>query len=145
MVADLRILYQRKMERIKLTIAEFEEKYYLHDSTLEKIDYDAENKTLRLEIDFCFWLQDWYNAEELPNGYIAVTFENVSFYEYEDYDPSKLFSDYTPEIWGTVIENDMLIMQTFEFVRYEPGEDLYPVMRIKAENVTVEEISRYNP
>ena len=123
-----------------MTITEFEEKYYLHDSTIDKIEYDAENKTLRLEIDFCFWMQIWYEQGTPENGLIAVTFENVSFYEYEDYDPSKLFSDYTPEILQTEIENDMLILYTFKFVRYEPGEDLYPIMRIKAENVTVEEI-----
>ena len=128
------------MRRINLTITEFEEKYYLHDSTIDKIEYDAENKTLRLEIDFCFLMQIWYEQGTPENGLIAVTFENVSFYEYEDYDPSKLFSDYTPEILDTEIENDMLILYTFEFVRYEPGEDLYPIMRIKAENVTVEEI-----
>ena len=124
-----------------MTITEFEEKYYLHDSTIEKINYDAKNKTLNLEIDFCFWMQIWYNKNRAKNGLISVTFENVSFYEYEDYDPSKLFSDCTPEILDTKVdENNTLIMLTFEFVRYEPGEDLYPIMRIKAENVTVEEI-----
>ncbi len=129
-----------------MTVAEFEEKYYLHDSSIDKIEYDAENRTLRLEIDFCFWMQNWYNKGELPNGFIAVNFSNVTFYEYEDYDPSKLFSDYTPEILETEIADDgTLILYTFEFVRYEPGEDLYPIMRIKADSVTVTEISRYAP
>ena len=127
-----------------MTVTEFEEKYYLHDSTIEKIEYNAVDKILKLEIDFCFWMQNWYNPEELPDGLIAVTFENVSFYEYENYDPSKLFSDYTPEILSTeILEDETLEILTFEFVRYEPGEDLYPIMRIKAENVTVKEISRY--
>ncbi len=128
-----------------MTIAEFEHKYYLHDSSIDKIEYDAANKTLRLEIDFCFWMQLWYNKDEPTNGTIAVTFDNVSHYEYENYDPGKLFSDYTPEILKTKIdENETLKIYTFEFVRYEPGEDLYPVMKIKADSVTVEEISRYN-
>lgn len=128
-----------------MTLAEFEEKYYLHDSSIDEIEYDAENRTLRLKIDFCFWMQNWYNEGELPNGFIAVTFDNVTFYEYEDYDPSKLFSDFTPEILHTEIADDgTLIMYTFEFVRYEPGEDLYPVMRIKADSVTVAELSRYD-
>ena len=121
-----------------MTITEFEEKYYLHDSTIEKIDYDANNKRLTLTIDFCFWMQLWYDKETPENGLISVTFDNVSYYVYENYDPSKLFSDYTPEILQTKIdENGMFIMLTFEFVRYEPGEDLYPVMKIKADNVTV--------
>ena len=137
---DLHILYQKRKRKTKLNIVEFKGKYYLHDSTIDKIEYDAENKKLTLTIDFCFWMQEWYSENNPENGLIAVTFENVSFYEYEDYDPSKLFSDCTPEILDTEIENDMLILHTFEFVRYEPGEDLYPIMRIKAENVTVEEI-----
>lgn len=124
-----------------MTITEFEEKYYLHDSTIDKIEYDAENKKLTLTIDFCFWMQLWYEKGKPENGYIAVIFENVSFYEYEDYDPSKLFSDLTPEILDTNVEDDgTLVLFTFEFVRYEPGEDLYPIMRIRAENVTVEEL-----
>ena len=130
---------------ITLTLAEFEYKYYLHDSSIEKIEYDDANKTLKLTIDFCFWMQNWYDKTTPTNGLIAVTFENVSHYSYEDYDPSKLFSDYTPEILQTEIAQDgMLILYTFEFVRYEPGEDLYPVMKIKADNVEVEELERYN-
>ena len=121
-----------------MTITEFEEKYYLHDSTIEKIDYDANNKRLTLTIDFCFWMQIWYDKETPENGLISVTFDNVSYYVYENYDPSKLFSDYTPEILQTKIDDDgILNIYTFEFVRYEPGEDLYPVMKIKADNVTV--------
>ena len=124
-----------------MNVAEFEEKYYLHDSSIDKIEYDAENKKLTLTIDFCFWMQLWYEQGNPENGYIAVTFENVSFYEYEDYDPSKLFSDFTPEILDAKVEDDgTLVLFTFEFVRYEPGEDLYPIMRIRAENVTVEEL-----
>lgn len=129
---------------ISLTISEFEEEYYLHDSNITKIDYDAENKTLTLEIEFCFWMQEWFIDGELKNGLISVTFENVSFYSYEGYEPEKLFSDYDPEILQTEIADDMLIIYTFEFVHYEPGEDIYPIMKIKSENVEVSEIKRYN-
>lgn len=121
-----------------MTVDEFEKRYYLHDSNIDKIDYDTDNKKLTLTIDFCFWMQDWYEETLPKNGLITVTFENVSCYTYEDYDPSKLFADFTPEILQTEIDADgMLIIYTFEFVRYEPGEDLYPVMKINADNVTV--------
>ena len=129
---------------INLTLAEFAARYYLHDSSIEKIEYDATNKTLALTIDFCFWMQNWYDKTTPTNGLIAVTFENVALYSYEGYDPSKLFSDYTPEILHTEIADGMLILYTFEFVRYEPGEDLYPIMKIRADNVEVEELERYN-
>ena len=132
------------MEMINLTLAEFAARYYLHDSSIEKIEYDATNKTLALTIDFCFWMQNWYDKTTPTNGLIAVTFENVAHYSYEGYDPSKLFSDCTPEILHTEIADGMLILYTFEFVRYEPGEDLYPIMKIRADNVEVEELERYN-
>ena len=121
-----------------MTVAEFEKRYYLHDSSIDKIDYDDDNQKLTLTIDFCFWMQDWYEETLPKNALITVTFENVSRYTYEDYDPSKLFGDFTPEILQTEVDADgTLIIYTFEFVRYEPGEDLYPVMKINADSVTV--------
>lgn len=126
-----------------MTIKEFEEKYYLHDSGIDKIEYDAENKTLKLTIDFCFWMQLWYNAEELPNGYIAVTFENVSVFEYEQHEFSNLLENLDTEVGHTEIENELLQIFIFE---YPPsGEDDFWWIKIKAENVKVEEISRYTP
>ncbi|MBQ6975733.1 MAG: hypothetical protein IJQ16_04180 [Selenomonadaceae bacterium] len=123
-----------------MTLAEFENKYYLHDSSIDKIEYDAADKKLTLTIDFCFWMQNWYDKNHAEIGLIQAVFENVSHYTYEDYDPSKLFSDYTPDILHTEIEDGMLILYTFEFVRYEPGEDLYPIMKIKADSVTVTDL-----
>ena len=128
-----------------MTIEQFVEGYYLHDSSLVKVEFDAEKKILALTIEFCFWMQNWYDKTTPKNGLIAVTFENVSNYSYDGYEPSKLFSDCTPEILQTEIADDgALIIYTFEFVRYEPGEDLYPVMKIKADNVEVTELERYN-
>ena len=130
---------------IELTLAEFEEKYYLHDSSIEKIFYDAENKKLTLEIEYCSWFENFDDQKDFINGKISATFENISHYSYDDYDPSKLFSDYDPEILQSEIDDTgMLILYTFEFVRYEPGEDIYPIMKIKADNVEVTELERYN-
>ena len=136
------ILSQRETETIELTLTEFHERYYLHDSTIEDIQYNAENKTLTLTIDFCFWMQEWYPANTPPNGLIEVVFENARYYSYEDYDSSKLFGDCTPEILQTEIDDDTLILYTFEFVQYEPGKDLYPTMKIKADNVTVRNLNQ---
>lgn len=45
----------------------------------------------------------------------------------------------------TIIDNGgVLNIHSFEFVRYEPGEDIYPTMKIKADNVEVKELERYN-
>ena len=145
MALILRILSLRKMEMIKLTLVEFEKNFSLHDSIIEKIFYDNENKKLILEIDCCYWFENFDDKKDFINGKISATFENVSYYSYEDYDPSKLFGDCVPEILQTEIDDDgILNICTFEFVRYEPGEDIYPIMKIKAENVEVVELERYD-
>lgn len=145
MVPHLRTLFLKRKKMIKLTLVEFEKNFFMHDSDITKIDYDAENKKLILEIDFCHWFENFDDQKDFINGKISATFENISHYSYEDYDPSKLFSDYDPEILQTEIDDDgILNIYTFEFVRYEPGEDLYPIMKIKADNVEVTELERYN-
>lgn len=127
-----------------MTVAEFEEKYYLHDSSLEKIEYDAANKKLTLTIDFCFWMQLWYNADELPNGYIAVTFEDVSLFEYEQHDFSSILENLDTEIDHTEIgENELLEIFILEYKTVD--KDDFWWLKIKAENVSVAEISRYTP
>ncbi len=37
-----------RTKAINLTLAEFEDKYYLHDSSIDKIDFDADKKILTL-------------------------------------------------------------------------------------------------
>ena len=144
MIPILRILFLKRKKMNKLTLAEFEKNFSLHDSNITKIDYDAENKKLILEIDYCHWFENFDDKKDFINGKISATFENVFNYSYEGYDPSKLFGDYDPEILQTEIDDEgILTIYTFEFVRYEPGEDIYPVMKIKAENVEVVELSRY--
>ena len=55
-----------------MKILEFIEKYNLHDSLLEKSEYDGQ--TARLFIDFCYWQQDWYTDDMPETGNIIVTF-----------------------------------------------------------------------
>ena len=97
------------MDMIKLTPAEFEKNFSFHDSDITKIDYDAENKRLILEIDCCHWFENFDVQKNFIDGKISVTFENVSYYAYEGYDPSKLFSDYDPEILQTEIDDDGIL------------------------------------
>ena len=134
-----RTLYLKGMERINLTIEEFAKKYYLHDSTIEKINYDAENKTLILEIDFCFWMQIWYDKNTPENGLIAVNFETVSMFEYENHEFSNVLENLDTEIDHTEITSDgILEIYIREYVN--SNEDKFWWIKIKAENVTVEEI-----
>ena len=43
-----------------MTLKEFEAKYYLHDSFIERLNYDTSNATLTLVINFAFWMQKDY-------------------------------------------------------------------------------------
>ena len=123
-----------------MTVTEFEEKYYLHDSSLEKVEFDAENKKLTLTIDFCFWMQLWYEQGKPENGYIAVTFENVSFYEYEDHEITKILSDLDTEIRTTKIDETgaLEILMWESYSKFD--DDIYPILKVKAEKVTVAEV-----
>ena len=59
-----------------MTVAEFEKKYYLHDSSLTEFEFDTASRNLTLTIEFCFWMQNWYDKSAPKNGVIAVNFEN---------------------------------------------------------------------
>ena len=117
-----------------MTIAEFEEKYYLHDSSIEKIEYDATNKRLTLTIDFCFWMQIWYDKETPENGLISVIFDNVSLFEYEQHDFINILENIDTEVRRTEFENEVLKIFIFE---YKDIEDAFWWIKIKADNVTV--------
>ena len=135
-----RTFCQKEMEMIKLTTAEFAERYYFHDSSIDKIEYDAENKKLTLTIDFCFWMQNWYEKGKPENGYIAVTFENVSLFEYEQHEFSNILENLDTEIDHIEIATDeMLEIYIWEY--NSPTEkDNFWWIKIRAENITVEEL-----
>lgn len=123
-----------------MTITEFAKKYYLHDSSIDKVEFDAENKKLTLTIDFCFWMQLWYEQGKPENGYIAVTFENVSFFEYEQHEFSNILENLDTEIRTAEIdENGALEILMWEYLK-KIDDDIYPILKVKAENVTVEEL-----
>lgn len=126
-----------------MTTAEFEEKYYLHDSSITKVKFDAENKTLRLEIEFCFWMQDWYDKTTPTNGKITVNFENVSAFEYDEHDISAPLENLNTEIRSTKVDAGTLHIFMWENIEGD-DDDIYPELKIRAENVTVEELERYN-
>lgn len=123
-----------------MTITEFAKKYYLHDSSIDKVEFDAENKKLTLTIDFCFWMQLWYEQGKPENGYIAVTFENVSFFEYEQHEFSNILENLDTEIDHIEIdENGALEILMWEYLK-KIDDDIYSILKVKAENVTVEEL-----
>ena len=129
-----------------MTLHELMEKYYFHDSSIEKIDFDADKKVLKLEISFCFWMQKWYDKNEPSNGLIRLTFEDVSLFEYDDDIAARIFSDIDSEILkGELDEIGNLVFFSVETPDFSnDDEDIYWLLKINAANVEVEELERYN-
>lgn len=129
-----------------MTLPELREKYYFHDSNIEKIEYDAVNKTLALTIDFCFWWQPWHKKSEPSNGLIRLTFESVSLFEYDNNIADRIFSD---ELDSEILEGELDEDGNLVFFSIEAGynsdcDDIYWQLKIKAANVKVEELERYD-
>lgn len=128
-----------------MTLQEFRRQYYLHDSNIEKIDFDADKKVLTLKIEFCFWMQLWYDKTTPKNGLIAVTFEDVSTFEYDDDIADRIFSDLDSEIRDAELDaNGNLEFFSVEYAYNSDSEDIYWLLKIKAANVEVTELERYN-
>lgn len=129
-----------------MTLYELREKYYFHDSSIEKVDFAADKKVLNLEISFCFWMQPWYDKNEPSNGLIRLTFEDVSLFKYDDDIADRIFSDIDSEILEAEFDADgnlvFFSVETPDFSNDD--EDIYWLLKINAANVEVEELERYN-
>ena len=128
-----------------MTLQEFRGQYYLHDSSIKKIEFDADKKVLTMKIDFCFWMQLWYDKTTPKNGLIAVTFEDISLFEYDDDIADKIFSDeLDSEIRDAVLDADGNLEFFSVKYDYNSDDDIYWLLKVKAANVEVTELERYN-
>ena len=64
-----------------MTIQEFCEKYYLHDSCITRIDYINESKQLEITINFCQWAQEWFTNDKPENIWLKLIFHDVDTYK----------------------------------------------------------------
>jgi hypothetical protein len=128
-----------------MTIQEFADKYYLHDSSVEKITFDADKKVLTIKISFCFWMQDWYDKNSPTNGLIRVTFNDVTNFEYDDDIADRIFDELDSEIRNAELDDDGgLKFFSVETIYNSDSEDIYWQLKINAASVEVEELERYN-
>ena len=58
-----------------MKISEFIKAYNLHDSLLEKVEYDSEKKIVEIMIDFCYWQQTGYNDNDPETGLISSSLQ----------------------------------------------------------------------
>ena len=129
-----------------MTLQEFRGQYYLHDSSIKKIEFDADKKVLTMKIDFCFWMQLWYDKTTPKNGLISVTFEDVSLFEYDDNIADKIFSD---ELDSEILDAELDADGNLDFFSVEysfnsDSDDIYWLLKVNAANVEVIEFERYN-
>ena len=68
-----------------MTIKEFVEKYNLHDSLLESINYDKNNRKATLSIDFCYWQQEDYEETLSETGMVLIEFDDVISLNYKHF------------------------------------------------------------
>lgn len=128
-----------------MTLHELRNRYYFHDSSIERVDFDAERKVLTLEISFCFWMQKWYDDSEPSNGLIRLTFKDVSFFEYDDDIADRIFSKLDSEIRSVELSDGNLVFFSVETSDFsDEDKDIYWQLKINAANVEVEELERYN-
>ena len=74
-----------------MTLEEFQQRYYFHDSGFKSLTYDPDNATLMIVVDFAFWMQISFIEGQEETGLIEVTFRNVLSYECEGGDPTGVF------------------------------------------------------
>ena len=123
-----------------MTVKNFADKYFLHDSGSEEVKYADADKNLVLKIDACNWWAIDGKPNEMINGVIRATFKDVSRFEYDDCAADRIFAaELDNEIFdGDVEDCDTLILTIGDYL---PPEDVFYRLKICAACVEVEEIA----
>ena len=110
-----------------MTIQELATNYNMHDSLIDSFSVDDQEKTIRIIIDFAFWMQDNYSEGDPETGPLNVTFLNVSNYSV----PEQLPLDEISILKTSVLDN------AFVFTILNDITDECFDIRIKADSVMV--------
>ena len=108
-----------------MTLKDFHEKYLLHDSSILSMTHHEQEQTLQISMDFCNWMQYWYDEKEPEVTQINLSFNGVSRFECE----SKDVED------SDVLEIHVMDDKTLEWVMMK--DHICFLMYITAENVEV--------
>lgn len=68
-----------------MTINEFVKQHNLSGSLLESISVNDSEKSLCLEIDYCYWQQSNYKEGDEETAILLFSFENCSSYSFDDH------------------------------------------------------------
>ena len=64
-----------------MNVKDFLNKYELHDSIIENIEYDVNKRMLFMELDFCFWMQKDFQDGDMETGKMILQFLDVNQYD----------------------------------------------------------------
>lgn len=106
---------------------EFIDKYNLHDSLLERVEYDKNLAKVCLTIDFCYWQQTEYSDQKPETGIIQLCFSGIDVFRHTSY---CINSDEIVE----AVSNDI---DEFEIKVYNDTTDAYYVFYIRATEVNI--------
>jgi len=115
-----------------MTITELVEKYYFHDSSIDKVEYYPEKREATLLIDFCNWMQDDYSSDKDENIVLKLVFTNVSGISGETplFDVNMIFD-------CDAVDNGRAIEFFTERTDIANHTEEYHTLRIVAEDVSV--------
>ena len=113
-----------------MTISDFVDKYYLHDSGLNEIIIEPNNSIVRLVVELCNWMQDEYVEGEPEMLPIELTFIGVT-------ETANLERDIDKDCGDEFISADVDSNGAFHAILCTTeGQDTYEIM-IHAEEVQV--------
>lgn len=69
-----------------MTIKEFVDRFYLHDSGVQEIKKIKDDKIIEMYVDFCYWMQDDYQDGDKENGNVKFVFYDVELFEIHYFD-----------------------------------------------------------
>ena len=110
-----------------MTISEFVDRYNLHDSFIEHVEYDEQSKEVILRIHCALWMQQDYIDGTPETGILTVTFRGVTSYSCNTDEPDGEFVG----ILRTTVNED----NTFEMVLLDEATNEIYEMRIAADDI----------
>ena len=113
-----------------MTLAEFNEKFYLHDSVIDRIEYQSD--TLTVYCGFCEFMQEDYKDSDYANSDIIIIVHNATF---------TLTPDFQIEDAGIL---DHTVSENMITLHLENYPDQYGELKIIADSVEVKKLRYYN-
>ena len=110
-----------------MTPEAFVNKYNLHDSIIDSIAIENNGVTIRMIIDFAFWMQENYKEGHAETGPLAVSFINVTEYDCPDQLPLEEIS-----ILKASLQDNSIV-----FALLNDITDEYHEIRIAAQEITI--------